>query len=366
MLLSAYGEAESPNRAAPVLSGADCDRGGHEGNAMRFCERGLLAITLWMSILLAACSGQQSSRSEAPAPASQPAPDNGRNNGRTAEAAPDPVPPPAAMPAPAPPRPAAAAAAAAAVPPVPDDLKRMRDETRAIDLPKAPPGTDSAKLPTPAKAEAAKAAVSQSRFPWPPPRPSAAFTLPRTLLWRALSVTDAAGFAARRMGDFDTMLSAALDRAGYVERSYYQVPGGFALATQLERIDDDGQSAKGEARWILGQPQRGSFSLGDYLKALFAAAPGRFRIVVLVVSSMPFTTSDVEPGVETARAWVTGGMSALPPDIAAQPYGPNGGTQALVYEFEKPPGGSAQVKSPGHISAQNHLAGIQLLTNLAP
>jgi hypothetical protein len=341
---------------------------GDEDHAMRLREC-RLAAAVWILVLLAGCSAQTPSRDEAPVQTRAPAtkPDSAQKNASSAgTAAQKPaVQHPAAKPPTAQeergvPSPAVIATNTPPVAATPPRTPQEADDGAVM----AAAETESVKRRKAAKKRVAPA--PQSSFPWPPPRPSVAFALPRTLLWRALSVSDASHFAARQLGDFDTMLSAAMERAGYMQRSYYLVPGGFALATQLERIGDDGRSAVGEARWALEQPQPAAFSLAEYLKALFAAAPGRFRIVVLVVSSMPFTTSDVEPGVDTARAWVTGGMSALPLDIAAQPYGPNGGTQALVYEFEKPPGGSAQVKTPGHISAQGHLAGIQLLTNLAP
>ena len=203
-------------------------------------------------------------------------------------------------------------------------------------------------------------------FPWPPPQPSAARTVPPQRLWRALGVATASEASERRLEHVDRALTNALERAGYTERSYYSVPGGYALATRLERIDEQGQSAAGDARWIVGAVPGRSFSLSEYLAALFDASPGRFRIVVLVVSAQPFRATGAAPSAEAARAWVSAGFNTLPAEIAARPYLADVVTTALIYEFEKPPAGAAEFRSPGHISADQHLAGTRLLTTLPP
>ena len=42
------------------------------------------------------------------------------------------------------------------------------------------------------------------------------------------------------LGQVDRKLRKALDDCGYVETSYFWVPGGFAAATRLEQINPDG------------------------------------------------------------------------------------------------------------------------------
>src|SRR5687767_820556 len=61
-------------------------------------------------------------------------------------------------------------------------------------------------------------------FPWPPPRYSAFATVMRE--WVAAATQPTLASAAAR-------LERAFDAAGYGERSYYWVPGGFALVSRL-------------------------------------------------------------------------------------------------------------------------------------
>ena len=95
---------------------------------------------------------------------------------------------------------------------------------------------------------------------WPPPRPSTRRTLARHLL------TGSA--AAPTLEYVSGRLQAALEGNGYVEYSYYSVPGGFALATRLERIHPDGRSMTVPKRWQVAHEPLTRFDLAEYLRAL--------------------------------------------------------------------------------------------------
>ena len=69
-------------------------------------------------------------------------------------------------------------------------------------------------------------------FPWPPPRASTMMNIEDAALRVAGDSTT--------LGQVDAELRAALNDAGYVDKSYFAVPDGFALVTRLEQIDDDG------------------------------------------------------------------------------------------------------------------------------
>src|SRR5262249_12310591 len=105
-------------------------------------------------------------------------------------------------------------------------------------------------------------------FPWPPPKASSWTRLPPDLLHLPQS--------RESLLDVSRRLEAAFRKAGYVEWSYYAVPKGFAIVTQLEQYATDGTPLKEPDRWSVTVPAPQVFSLATYLKALFSASPGHF------------------------------------------------------------------------------------------
>jgi hypothetical protein len=158
------------------------------------------------------------------------------------------------------------------------------------------------------------------------------------------------------LSDVDAILSSALDRNGYVEKSYWGVPRGFALATKLEQIEPDRKSKLPPARWSTDVPRLvGKFSLGDYLRALFTANPGYYRLIVFVVTDVLFSESSRSITEAEAQGWLTGGLNALPPGIGLQPYDPGVICTALVYEFERRATGAPILLTPSPVGAGTHL-----------
>ena len=86
------------------------------------------------------------------------------------------------------------------------------------------------------------------------------------------------------LGEVARHLEGALSGVGYGERSYYTVPGGFALATRLEQITPDGTPKPDPQRWSTALPEQPVFSLGDYLRALFAALPADLPVSIEIPS----------------------------------------------------------------------------------
>jgi hypothetical protein len=179
---------------------------------------------------------------------------------------------------------------------------------------------------------------------------------------RAIASSRAAG--EPNFGDVDRALLRALDATGYAERRYFAVPKGFALVTRIERFSDDGQSAPDATRWLLSDPPRERFTVTDYLRALFSAAPGRFRVIVLVVTPATFSTSGEAPTRDAALGWLGSGLNALPEKVARLPWRPETQCTALICEFEKPPGGDAKLKLPGQVPPDRHLDRSRLLAAL--
>jgi hypothetical protein len=149
------------------------------------------------------------------------------------------------------------------------------------------------------------------KFPWPPPVASSFVTIPlRGLLassripdyfveyWyphnQYLSPEQYRKLRDRRapvLYDANALLVFALARSGHYEISYYSVPDGFALVSRLEQIETDGSPKSSPTRRDTRERDIGSFSLRTYLRALFLAAPGYYRLVVFVVTPHPFSQS---------------------------------------------------------------------------
>ncbi len=141
------------------------------------------------------------------------------------------------------------------------------------------------------------------------------------------------------------------------------MPGGFALATRLERIELDGTSASDYERWPTAELEE-TFSLGRYLKSLFYTEPGYFRVIVFVLSDRLEQTSDIRPSSDEAMDWTRSGMIVLPHDMGIRELLPTHRLNALIYEFKREPNSNAMVLSPGRLTGRKHIEKAQLASTL--
>lgn len=196
-------------------------------------------------------------------------------------------------------------------------------------------------------------------FPWPPPAASAQVSLPDDFLRRPGSTP--------LIRDIDKQLVRAFDATGFVERSYFAVPDGFALVTRLEQFNEDGTSKKPPARWDVNMTALQEFSIGAYVKALFKATPGHYRILVFVVTPVHFHQSDAKVSQEEGMAWLPRGNNSLPGAIADHEYSPAHKCTVLIYEFEQPDvGEAAKYVKKSRLSGQDHLDKADLWRQLNP
>jgi hypothetical protein len=185
-------------------------------------------------------------------------------------------------------------------------------------------------------------------FPWPPPAASASYVLPRVLFEKDATVGQVAG-----------AIVSALERKGYVERSFFRTgAGGVALVTRLERINDDGSSFADGERWP-AETLRSS-TLASFLRGLFFVDPGRYRIIVFILQDLPFAQSPDRVTGDDARAWLRAGANVLPREVADSPFG-DGQCTALVYEFASD--GTAVRVVESRLTGKEHLekAGLVLV-----
>jgi hypothetical protein len=192
-------------------------------------------------------------------------------------------------------------------------------------------------------------------FPFPPPQASAFDSVPRELV--------VAGKARPKLKDVDAALSAAFAKCGYGEKSFYAVPDGFAMASRLEQINADGSF--GANRWSLATAAMTSFSIESYLRALFQAREGHFRVVVFVVTNHPFQQTEAKVSSDEAKNWVKKGLSELPKKIGDRDFTDDYVCTALIYEFKTLGGGQAQFVEPSEITGHTHLEKSGLLSALA-
>jgi hypothetical protein len=165
--------------------------------------------------------------------------------------------------------------------------------------------------------------------------------------------------------DVDLRLTTALDACGYVGKSYYAVPDGFALVTQLEQINPDGTSRPLPSRWAAKVQPLSTFSLSDYLKALFTANPGRYRIIVFIVTSHPFSQTDAKVSKAEALGWLSKGLNQLPASIGDLSFTSDYAATALIYEFEEAHAGeNAVFITPSGLTGRDHLTKSKLLPAL--
>lgn len=223
------------------------------------------------------------------------------------------------------------------------------NEQAAPSAPEAPardPGTPSG------GGGSSAAQSSMPEFPWPPPEASASYVLPDRLFTSYRTVGDATG-----------AILAALERNGYVERSFFRTePGGVALVTRLERIKDDGSPSTENERWpASAQRQESKQGLLDFLQGLFFVDPGHYRVIVFVVQDLPFSQSSNVITAEQAHAWLTSGANVLPREVANLPFA-GAHVTVLIYEFASD-GRKVQVVT-SQLTGKQHLEKAGLLAVL--
>jgi AraC-like DNA-binding protein len=162
---------------------------------------------------------------------------------------------------------------------------------------------------------------------------------------------------ATRLRDVDDRITAALDRNGYTETSYFSVPDGFALVTRLEQFEPDGTPKGDPDRWSLSPPRLRNFSLSSYLKALLMGQPGHYRVIAFIVTPRAFSQANVQVTPEQASEWLADGLNQLPEPIGDLDFSRAGyACTALIYEFERATDSDGpKVRVPGGLSGLVHL-----------
>ena len=179
------------------------------------------------------------------------------------------------------------------------------------------------------------------------------------MLARALVVGD----TAATWGAVSDRFDAALTAAGYDDRAYYAVPGGFALATRIERIDRSGRPLSEPTRWV-GSRGRRAWTLEAVLRELAGVPVGHYRTLVFVFSDTAFQASNAAVSEAMAERWRTGGLNRLPAGLRAMPYGDDFRCDVLVYEFQQDNADGTATFIEAGLSVRQHLAASLILDKL--
>ncbi len=194
---------------------------------------------------------------------------------------------------------------------------------------------------------------NEGGFPWPPPTASAWVEVPSDLI-------NPNAIVEPTLGQVNEVILSGLNESGYIEKSYYPIPDGFAVVTRLERINEDG-TYKDEDRFNQNLGDDGSlFSIGVFFKRLFFAEKGTYRVVVFAVTSESIAFSGNLINREDAEEWLVSGHLGLPSEIAQNSYSKFHSTHALIYEFKKTGSGEVILSQPSAIDGKQHLMGSEL------
>jgi len=191
-------------------------------------------------------------------------------------------------------------------------------------------------------------------FPWPPPKASAWYIIPNSLIIKPDIINT--------MKDVLSRLNDSINKSGYTDKSYYSVPDGFALVTRLEQIYSNGKPIEEPNRWVAEYTPMRKFTLKGYIKALFGSPPGYYRIIVFIISTQPIRLSDKAPYRQEAIDWLTGGALFLDDNIAKKEYSKKHHCTALIYEFKQNTSHQrAFLMIPSKLTGQLHLKNAGIL-----
>lgn len=193
-------------------------------------------------------------------------------------------------------------------------------------------------------------------FPWPPPNASAIINL----------TDNYTSFAScNNYGDVSSILDRALVSNSY-EKVYFSVPGGFAIVTKLEVINEDGSSKDQPDRYDINYiSAKRIISLRDYIRSLFFGKSGYYRTIVFVITDKPFALSNDSITELEMKEIIPKGETFLSEAFKKYSFTKNHNVIALIYEFEIKESDKIPVLSiPSRLTGINHLVKSNILAQL--
>ena len=132
---------------------------------------------------------------------------------------------------------------------------------------------------------------------------------------------------------------------------------GFAIVTHVEHIDDHGVPA--DPRWSIQPEQKTPKTFAELLSNLIHATPGRYRGIVLVVTSRSLTSLKAQGTQATPQALSTilrQGEDTLPSELRQVQGTADRRCVAIVYEFQRTNDSEPKALESSDIGGPTHLA----------
>jgi hypothetical protein len=194
--------------------------------------------------------------------------------------------------------------------------------------------------------------VTLPAFDWPPPTSTSKFPLPTE--WLRLKEPPT-------LGQVGQMLETAVVKAGYPNYAYLSVPNGFTLVTKLEQILETGEVTSN--RWSNTLPSMATMTFGEFVKALFIAPVGYYRVIAFIVTDMPWQQNAPQATEQQTLRWLSKGLNMLPAAVRDMKYTTGYQTTALVYQFRSD-GSKARLVESSRVDTLTHLDKAGLLQTL--
>jgi hypothetical protein len=91
------------------------------------------------------------------------------------------------------------------------------------------------------------------------------------------------------------------------------------------------------------------------LNALLFSDPGRFRLIVFIVSSTPFAAIGPPLSEPEGRKLLYDGMNTVPKQLLQEAFLPEHQVSVLIYEFQKDKDRDPKLVAPSALPARTHL-----------
>lgn len=158
------------------------------------------------------------------------------------------------------------------------------------------------------------------------------------------------------MRQVDDYFKNIFNKKGYGEHlHYYYVQSGFAVTTDLEKIDKDGSPVSGSKRWSVSVGGNGSFSLYETFKSIFFATESDFRIIGLVISPSAAAVQSNTASVGAMQDLLKYSYPSLPKDLEIFSL-PQKTLTVLIYDFHQSNIGKVPMLDVSkRLSARTHL-----------
>lgn len=190
----------------------------------------------------------------------------------------------------------------------------------------------------------------QHFWPWPPPQASTIYRYPASFLrdGELQTIGEAAEYFEKRLRD-----------ASYSRFSYFYAPGGFALATQIEKINSDGSRSESGDRWV-PYTEKHVNSLYQYFLSLVKGKTGDYRMFSIVVTNDPSREQEVGASISLLQNWSSSGLKFLPDWYRYASIEKGSVAYILVYEVKIRGSEEPKVTTTSAISGLRHAESVGL------